>query len=297
MKPLLQHAPRSLMAGSKALTLSLRSHAAVQNTAKSACWSCQYSSASACARKSNPQLDSRRPQLWLQRGFSSSASVRQDDKPPKAPEPIQMPSPASSSPSEKANLGQRLVGSSEERLKRLQEEWEEQNRRREEEAKRQEEERQREEAKKQEEARLRREAQLREEARLREEAQERERLERRSREALGETSESSNPPPSVTTKTTTADDIARVPDEHLPSHRERQRWGLSKRFNRAMDELLPKIAVVTQKVNTYTGTDYSGVAALREEIKEQGMAQHQIYFTTTGLIRCREARAHSPLCH
>jgi len=36
-----------------------------------------------------------------------------------------------------------------------------------------------------------------------------------------------------------------------------------------MDDLLPKLAVVTQKVNTYTGTDYSGVEALRREIQEQ----------------------------
>lgn len=36
-----------------------------------------------------------------------------------------------------------------------------------------------------------------------------------------------------------------------------------------MDELLPKLAVVTQKVNNYTGTDYSGIEALRQAIKEQ----------------------------
>lgn len=66
------------------------------------------------------------------------------------------------------------------------------------------------------------------------------------------------------------DNISRVPDEHLPSHRERQRWDFSKRFSELMDEVLPKLAVVTQKVNTYTGTDYSGVEALRQEIKEQG---------------------------
>lgn len=67
------------------------------------------------------------------------------------------------------------------------------------------------------------------------------------------------------------DNITRVPDEHLPSHRERQRWDFSKRLSELMDEVLPKLAVVTQKVNTYTGTDYSGVEALRREIKEQGM--------------------------
>lgn len=36
-----------------------------------------------------------------------------------------------------------------------------------------------------------------------------------------------------------------------------------------MDEILPKLAVVTQKVNNYTGTDYSGIEALRRAIKEQ----------------------------
>ncbi|KAF1919786.1 Mdm33 family-domain-containing protein [Ampelomyces quisqualis] len=76
-------------------------------------------------------------------------------------------------------------------------------------------------------------------------------------------------PASRSRKDDVADNITRVPDEHLPSHRERQRWSLSKRFSEAMDELLPKLAVVTQKVNTYTGTDYSGVEALRREIKEQ----------------------------
>jgi sensitive to high expression protein 9 len=67
------------------------------------------------------------------------------------------------------------------------------------------------------------------------------------------------------------DNVKRVPDEQLPSHQERQRSNLEKRFTALMDELLPKIAVVTQKVNTYTGTDYSGVEALRREIQEQGM--------------------------
>ncbi|XP_014562553.1 hypothetical protein COCVIDRAFT_21579 [Bipolaris victoriae FI3] len=77
------------------------------------------------------------------------------------------------------------------------------------------------------------------------------------------------PEPEQPKKAESPDTIARVPDEHLPSHRERQRWSLLKRFSDAMDELLPKLAVVTQKVNTYTGTDYSGVEALRREIKEQ----------------------------
>jgi sensitive to high expression protein 9 len=78
-------------------------------------------------------------------------------------------------------------------------------------------------------------------------------------------------PTATPKKDASLDNIARVPDEQLPSHQEKQRWDLSKRFSEAMDELLPKLALVTQKVNTYTGTDYSGVEALRREIKEQGM--------------------------
>ena len=37
-----------------------------------------------------------------------------------------------------------------------------------------------------------------------------------------------------------------------------------------MDDILPKLAVVTRKVNTYTGTDYSGIEALKREIKDHG---------------------------
>ena len=64
--------------------------------------------------------------------------------------------------------------------------------------------------------------------------------------------------------------IASVPAERLPSHREAQRWDFSKRLTELMDEVLPKLAVVTHKVNTLTGTDYSGIEALKREIKEHG---------------------------
>ena len=84
-------------------------------------------------------------------------------------------------------------------------------------------------------------------------------------------SQASEPtPPKQESPITSQNSIKRVPDEDLPSHREGQRWDLSKRLSELMDELLPKLAVVTQKVNTYTGTDYSGIEALRREIKEQG---------------------------
>ena len=77
-------------------------------------------------------------------------------------------------------------------------------------------------------------------------------------------------PAVIQNKGDVVDEVKRVPDEHLPSHQERQRSNLEKRFTALMDELLPKIAVVTHKVNTYTGTDYSGLEALSREIKDQG---------------------------
>lgn len=94
-----------------------------------------------------------------------------------------------------------------------------------------------------------------------------------------------------------SDTINRVPDEQLPSHRERQRWDLSKRFSEIMDDLLPKLAVVTQKVNTYTGTDYSGVAALRREIKEQGTSQISTHMVACKLTAYRGPRQSPPPCY
>jgi sensitive to high expression protein 9 len=74
--------------------------------------------------------------------------------------------------------------------------------------------------------------------------------------------------------------ITRVAAEDLPSHREGQRWDFSKRMSEFMDEVLPKLAVVTQKVNTYTGTDYSSIAALKQEIKDQGTASRKFLKST-----------------
>jgi hypothetical protein len=61
-----------------------------------------------------------------------------------------------------------------------------------------------------------------------------------------------------------------APEEDLPSAREAQRWRLSKWFTKTMDDLMPKIAIASRTINSFTGTDYSGIEALRREIKEQG---------------------------
>lgn len=61
-------------------------------------------------------------------------------------------------------------------------------------------------------------------------------------------------------------------EEALPSSQQAQRWHLSKRVQERMDELLAKAALVSHKVNNYTGTDYSGIERLRRDIIDQGMA-------------------------
>ena len=57
----------------------------------------------------------------------------------------------------------------------------------------------------------------------------------------------------------------------LPSVTAAQRWHLSEKTQKHMDDFLAKAAIFSQRVNNYTGTDYSGIEALRREIVEQGM--------------------------
>lgn len=213
-------------------------------------------------------------------------------KPSDSSEPIAMPPPANEYRSADRTPEQLI-----ERQERLRREWEEQQRKREEEAlrKKQQEEEARRKREEEEALRKKREAEAlkkkQEEEALRKK-QEQDTLQKTQhstqsrpeqpkpswmesepvRSSPVEAQESVQKGPVVSqSKDDVVDNVKRVPDEHLPSHQERQRWNFEKRFSRFMDELLPKIAVVTQKVNTYTGTDYSGVEALRREIKEQGM--------------------------
>lgn len=58
----------------------------------------------------------------------------------------------------------------------------------------------------------------------------------------------------------------------LPSAIEQQRWHLSRRFSTLMDSLLTKATLASQQINTYTGTDFSGIEALRTEIGTQEKA-------------------------
>lgn len=55
----------------------------------------------------------------------------------------------------------------------------------------------------------------------------------------------------------------------LPSHAENRRSDLQKQFSRLLDDLLVKASIAGQHINAYTGTDYSGIEALRKEILAQ----------------------------
>ncbi|RMY69004.1 hypothetical protein D0863_06736 [Hortaea werneckii] len=55
----------------------------------------------------------------------------------------------------------------------------------------------------------------------------------------------------------------------LPSHAEGRRWQMSKDMTQFIDHLLARASVAGQHINAYTGTDYSGIEVLRNEIKSQ----------------------------
>lgn len=242
MRPLLQHASRELVANKIAPSLRLFSRHA--GSTSSSCLACQQRTVFGGALR----WDARLPlsvdvaTTWPRRAFSSSTRWREEGgKPSRPSDPIPMPPPAAQSqptPQRRPNVS--AAPPSPEDQERLQ---------------------------------RRLNALLEDQIAIQRAAES-------SVAALKEPPATEaptphppppEPEPEPPKKDESQDTIARVPDEQLPSHRERQRWSILKRFSDAMDELLPKLAVVTQKVNTYTGTDYSGVEALRREIKEQGM--------------------------
>lgn len=55
----------------------------------------------------------------------------------------------------------------------------------------------------------------------------------------------------------------------LPSHLAKQRSAFSERVTRLTDSILARASIAGQHINTYTGTDYSGIEALRKEIFDQ----------------------------
>lgn len=86
---------------------------------------------------------------------------------------------------------------------------------------------------------------------------------------FGETTE---PIQSTTTSTPPSNPTPDTPasvSSSLPSHTEQKRWDYSKKMAKLMDELLARASVASQHINAYTGTDFSGIEALRKEIIDQ----------------------------
>ena len=321
MRPLLQHASRFHNVNVSTITSSTRPIGRFVAQSPLICVTCQYRQASSALRRiERPQAGNNGPRRWEQRQFSSSSKLLEEKKPPGSSDPIAMPPPATEHRSKPAPSADRTPEQLIERQERLRKEWEEQQRKREEALrKKQQEEEARRKREEEEALRKKREAEA-----LQKKQEEEVARKKREEEALRKAQLSSQPKPAqpaaprpeptpersspVETqksvqrepmvsqnKEDVVDNVKRVPDEHLPSHQERQRSNLEKRFTALMDELLPKIAVVTQKVNTYTGTDYSGVEALRREIKEQGTPMHSCTETAC-LTSNRKACQSSPPC-
>ncbi|KAF2994503.1 sensitivity to high expression protein she9 [Curvularia kusanoi] len=297
MRPLLQHASRAHTANASAITSTIRPTGRFVAQSPSICVTCQHRQASTVLRRlEQPRSDSNGLSRWALRRLSSSPRWAEDKKPPGSSDPIAMPPPATEQKPRPSSSVDRTPEQLLERQERLRREWEEQQRKREEEAlrkKQQEEEARR--KKEEEEARRKKEEaealrKKQEEEAAARKRQEQEAVQKAQQSTQSKSAQPTAPPPEPMPESApptatqepaqsrptvsqsqgnVVDNVKRVPDEHLPSHQDRQRSNLEKRFTALMDELLPKIAVVTQKVNTYTGTDYSGVEALRREIKEQ----------------------------
>jgi sensitive to high expression protein 9 len=236
MKPLLQQASRALTAGLDCLAASSRHSHGLPGARLSIC---QYRTAST-ARRANNRAPSTFPipGIWQRRAFSSSTRWLEEKTPPNASQPIPMPPPTSEP---KPASGGQTQDRAPEPVRSVEE---------------------------------RLDALLAKNANGTKDEQGTQNIPDQS--SAGEAQQPSHQePPSGIPKKDIGDTITRVPDDQLPSHRERQRWDFSKRLSELMDDVLPKLAVVTHKVNTYTGTDYSGVEALRREIKEQGMSYAQ----------------------
>ncbi|KXL49247.1 hypothetical protein M433DRAFT_62443 [Acidomyces richmondensis BFW] len=59
------------------------------------------------------------------------------------------------------------------------------------------------------------------------------------------------------------------PFQTLPSHAEQKRWQLSKDTTKLIDGILARASIAGQHINAYTGTDYTGIEALKKEIIAQ----------------------------
>ena len=83
-----------------------------------------------------------------------------------------------------------------------------------------------------------------------------------------------------------------APEHALPSSRARRRWRVSQAVHDGTDALLRRLAVAGQRINEFTGTDYSGIEALRREIRDRSNTTppNPFSFCTRGQERSRANR-------
>ena len=92
-----------------------------------------------------------------------------------------------------------------------------------------------------------------------------------------------------------ADNAPIVPDGHsstLPSHTESERGPASKRLSEVMDSLLARASLASQRINNYTGTDYSGIEAIRSRIIAQEQSVRDLH-NVVETSRTSHREAHS----
>jgi len=78
----------------------------------------------------------------------------------------------------------------------------------------------------------------------------------------------------------------RVRMEDLPSHAQKLRSDLTKQFSKSMDHMMRNLNIASQRLNNYTGTDYSGIKGLRSEITAQ---ENLVRASLTAVVAAKSA--------
>lgn len=82
---------------------------------------------------------------------------------------------------------------------------------------------------------------------------------------------------------------SQVPRRDFPSYAADRRAELFKRFNETMERFMSSVAVYSQQLNTFTGTDYSGISALRSEIAAQEQQVRALHGDVDAAKRAHDA--------
>ncbi|KAK5165072.1 sensitivity to high expression protein she9 [Saxophila tyrrhenica] len=98
--------------------------------------------------------------------------------------------------------------------------------------------------------------------------------------------------PTSSQPTPTPNDSPIANHESLPSTTDRRRSQLTKRLTQITDSILARASIAGQHINAYTGTDYSGIEALRSRIAAQEEAVRS-KISTVDSARTHHQEAHA----